>query len=230
MTSHQSASTRAQEPVRIILADDHPVVLLGTRMALKKMKSLTLCISAEATSPADLLLLLEREPCDLLITDYSMPTCRQPDGLALIGYIRRTYKETKIIVMTMTKNKLLIQHLLATGVRGVFDKLRPLEELSDAVTSVLKGGCYLSPSFENAPENISKDMPKKIQLTVKEYEVKRLLSAGLTGREIAKRLNRSEKTISRQKRSAMLKEGIRNTTEMIEAKQAFKLQQLHKSK
>lgn len=217
MTFIQSVSAHTQVPVRIILADDHPVVLLGARMALEAITTLPLSVVAQASSPAELIFQLEHEPCDLLITDYSMPICRQPDGLALISYIHRNYKNTKIMVMTMARSNLLMQHLLTTGVRGVFDKHRPLDELSQAVTSVLKGEKYLSPSLESNIKNIKNGIPRQLKLTPKEYEVIRLLGEGLAGREIAKRLNRSEKTISRQKRSAMQKQGIYSESESRDA-------------
>ena len=68
---------------RIILADDHPVVLLGAQMALADN---TCAIVAQAHNADELIAHLERTPCDLLVSDYSMPYGCFPDGLALMGY------------------------------------------------------------------------------------------------------------------------------------------------
>ncbi len=71
---------------RIILADDHPVVLMGAEMALCPPFSQDFAIVAQAQSAEELVEHLEQKPCDILITDYAMPYGEFPDGLALIGY------------------------------------------------------------------------------------------------------------------------------------------------
>ena len=89
-----------------------------------------------------------------------------------------------------------------------------LNELNHAVTSVLKGERYVSPSFRAALATAKRGEIAHRALSAKELEVVRLYGQGLGGREIAKRLNRSEKTISRQKCTAMRKLGLRSLSEL----------------
>ena len=86
---------------RVILADDHPVVLKGLSLALAKDDLAT--VVAEAQSPDELLGLLAKTPCDALITDFSMPAPGR-DGLALLREVRRCYPDLPVMVITTLAN------------------------------------------------------------------------------------------------------------------------------
>ena len=115
-------------PLKIIIADDHPVVLLGTRIALTTQFEAHECIINEASCTGSLLQLLKKDTCDLIITDLSMPDGSIPDGLPLISYIRRHFEKTKIIVMTMVNNEPMLRNLLNLGISGALDKHRSLKD------------------------------------------------------------------------------------------------------
>ena len=185
--------------LNIIVADDHPVVVRGAMMTLSEHLDSTYTITGYAFGTDELIEKLGQHSCQLLITDYSMPRGDQPDGLALISYIRRHFESVKIIVMTMLN----------------------LSELVQAVRVVSKGKHYISPSFAKALDEQSKvikNLPNGslLVLSPKEIEVVRLFVQGQSGREIATRLSRSEKTISRQKRTAMNKLGLRHDCALME--------------
>jgi two-component system capsular synthesis response regulator RcsB len=202
--------------LRIILADDHPVVLLGAETALGN----TFSIVARAHDADELIDHLHRTPCDLLISDYSMPYGRLPDGLALMGYLKRHFGQIPLIVMTMLRNPSLLQALLNSGVRGLFDKRSPFSELKQAAYTVARGRRYLCPAFGRILD--TRALPSShtaeplVSLSERELEVVRLFVQGLSGRQIAAQLNRSEKTISRQKRTAMDKLGLGHDGGLVE--------------
>jgi two-component system capsular synthesis response regulator RcsB len=211
---------RPDKPLRIILADDHPVVLMGVETVLCPPPRSAFSIVAQAHNADELIHHLERTPCDLLISDYSMPYGRFPDGLALMGYLKRHFGHIPLIVMTMLRNPSLLQALLNAGVSGLFDKRSPLSELKRAVHTVIKGRRYLCETFAGALEaqtlpSSSVDAPL-VSLSERELEVVRLFVQGLSGRQIAAQLNRSEKTISRQKRTAMDKLGLGHDGGLVE--------------
>ncbi|MFU2326183.1 response regulator [Pseudomonas sp. NFX98] len=204
-----SRGHRPNSALRIILADDHPVVLTGAEMALSAP---AFSIVAKAHNADELIGFLQCTPCDVLISDYSMPHGDVPDGLALMGYLRRHFSHIPLIVMTMLRNPSLLQALLNAGVCGLFDKRSALSELKQAVHGVARGHQYLCPSFAAIvqAQTLSasgRDIPVA-GLSERELEVVRLFVQGLSGRQIAAQLNRSEKTISRQKRTAMDKLGL----------------------
>ncbi|POA17235.1 DNA-binding response regulator [Pseudomonas sp. FW300-N1A1] len=205
---------------RIILADDHPVVLMGAEMALCPPSSHGFAIVAQAHSAEELIDRLERTPCDILVSDYAMPYGDFPDGLALMGYVRRHFGHVRLIVMTMLRNPSLLQALLNQGACGLFDKRSPLSELRRAVQRVARGRRHLCPTFARILEaqalpTDSADAPQ-VNLSERELEVVRLFVQGLSGRQIAAQLNRSEKTISRQKRTAMDKLGLVHDGGLVE--------------
>lgn len=205
---------------RIMLADDHPVVLMGAEMALCPPFGQDYSIVAHAHSAGELIERLEGTPCDILITDYAMPYGSFPDGLALMGYIRRHFSDVRLIVMTMLSHPYLLQALLNLGASGLFDKRSRLPELKRATESVVRGRRHLCPSFARildtqAGLSASSDAPVA-SLSERELEVVRLFVQGLSGRQIAQRMNRSEKTISRQKRTAMDKLGLEHDGGLVE--------------
>ncbi|WP_256874137.1 response regulator transcription factor [Pseudomonas umsongensis] len=222
MRSHRTGvvDTGAAQCQRIILADDHPVVLMGARMALTLPTPSPFCVVAEARDADELIQRLQHNPCDILVSDYSMPYGRFPDGLALMSFLRRHFSPVRLIVMTMMRNPTLLQALLNNGVCGLFDKQGALSELKQAVLTVNRGQPYLSPSFarilneQNLPRQ-SEGTPKVV-LSERELEVVRLFVQGLSGRQIAAQLNRSEKTISRQKRTAMDKLGLGHDSGLVD--------------
>jgi len=200
----------------ILLADDHPVVLQGARMAITFADRDADLRLHEARTTDALLEHLQQQPCDLLLTDFSMPNGRFPDGITLIRYIRRHFPRLKVLVMTMLNSPALLRAVLDQGVIGLFDKHRPLHELRTAVERVSANREYLSPSFALLLKTHGTSALLDSPLSQRELEVLRLFGQACSGREIAERLNRSEKTISRQKRTAMEKLGLRHNGELVE--------------
>lgn len=218
--THVSHGHRMNQPLRIILADDHPVVLMGAEVILCPPSGSAFSIVAKAQSADELISHLQRTPCDLLISDYSMPYGCFPDGLALMGYLKRHFGHLPLIVMTMLRNPSLLQALLNTGVNGLFDKRSPMGELKRAVQTVTRGRRHLCTTFASvlnaqALPSSGDDAPA-VSLSERELEVVRLFVQGFSGRQIAAQLNRSEKTISRQKRTAMDKLGLDHDGGLVE--------------
>ena len=219
---HSRASAREDTPVshghrpnkvlRIIIADDHPVVLTGIEMALCSLSDPAVSIVAKAENADELIHQLQRTPCDLVISDYAMPYGRLADGLALMGYLKRHFAPLPLIAVTMLRNPSLLQALLNIGVNGLFDKRSALTELKRAVNAVAKGRQYLCPTFAEILDTQSLpacgSMAPSVSLSNREIEVVRLFAQGLSGRQIATQLNLSEKTISLQQRTAMDKLGL----------------------
>lgn len=206
----------SNEKLRIILADDHPVVLTGAEMVLGNEFS----VVAKAHDADELIGHLQNTPCDLVISDFSMPYGNLPDGLALMSYLRRHFNAIPLIVMTMLRNPSLLQALLNQGVGGLFDKRSPMSELRQGVVTVARGRRHVCPTFASILNAqmlpVCGTAEPSVNLSQRELEVVRLFVQGLSGRQIAAQLNRSEKTISRQKRTAMDKLGLGHVSGLVE--------------
>ncbi len=202
---------------RVVVADDHPAILLGVRHALDAFEDLLLV--GQASESTGLVETLQRVPVDVVVTDLSMPGGRYGDGLALIGYLRRHFPTLRIVVLTMLGNGALLRRLFEAGTAGVVGKCDELAHIGLAVRHAMQGGRYVSPSLDAALERSGarNGRPtRRLSLSPREIEVVRLFAAGLSLSEIAARHHRSIKTVSSHKISALRKLGLACDAELIE--------------
>lgn len=194
-------------PLKVILADDHPLVLVGGALALRNAH---IDVVGEAKSPEELLALLETTPCDVVITDFLMPTDKQDDGFVLLDGLREKYPQLAVIVLTMINRPAALNSMLTRGARGVIDKRAPMDELATAAKAIHEGETYLSETLLdilNEADESSASMPGA-PLSPREKEVIKSFVNGMSLQQIADREGKSVKTISRQKRDAMRKLGV----------------------
>ena len=204
------------DTTRIFIADDHPFTLAGVRAEIEQAGE-PLVIAGEASHGAALLELLGQScPGDLLVTDFSMrgPPCRDCDGLPLVLTVRRQCPALPIIVLTELDNPAMLRALVDAGVRGLVDKGSARSELLKAIRKVATGRIHFCPAMRAALDQAGGLDGSQKAISPHEAEVVRLFVGGLTVSEIAVRLSRSVKTISRQKSDAMHKLGLGNHTQL----------------
>lgn len=192
--------------IKAVIADDHPVVLVGLREMIQRDTRFELV--GEAVSSSQLIKLLVSNQLDLVITDFNMPgDDLYGDGLQLIEYIIEHFPAVKILVLTMVSNQLIISRLLEMGVAGVIAKNHIHEEIGKALNALANDRPYVAPSVQamSVLANAKVIDARFSNLSPREVEVLRLFVTGSTVSEIAKLLNRSVKTVSTQKISAMHK-------------------------
>lgn len=203
--------------IRVMLADDHPFIVFGVREMLSRTLGFT--VVAEANDPHALMEHLARTECDVLITDFSMPSDNAPDGLALISAIRARFPKVKIVVLTMLENPGLLLSMRKAGVLSLLNKRDDMQELTTAVIAAFQGREHLGTSVQNEISRLG--MPGTTQsaidtLSPRELEVIRLYVNGMTTSEVARHLNRSINTVSTQKHSAMRKLSVTNDSELYD--------------
>ena len=195
---------------RLIIADDHPIVLAGIRGALREETGVD--VLGEADSPEQLLDLLARHTPDIVVTDYSMPSSGEtPDGCALVAMIHRRHPSVRIVVLTMIENPPLIAQMYAAGASAVVAKSGGLGELVNSLRRVIANRPLPASAQQ---QNRSSDNGAHA-LSPREIEVVRLFASGMSVGMIAAHLHRSNKTVSTQKVSAMRKLGLGSDPELI---------------
>ncbi|MBI1674221.1 response regulator transcription factor [Shewanella sp. NKUCC05_KAH] len=200
---------------KIILADDHPIILTGVRSLMAEMQP-SCDIVAEANNVSELWRTLEQHECDLLITDFSMPNDDNVDGMAMIKQLRRKYPNLPIIVLTQVHNLGVLQALLQIGIQGLLLKKSVIAELEKTVKKVLLGSVYIGETVrELLNEQGINQYTIPVELSLKEIEVVRLLANGMSVTQVASYLHRSVKTISTQKTNAMQKLGLKSDSELF---------------
>jgi two-component system, NarL family, captular synthesis response regulator RcsB len=199
--------------LRVILADDHPFVLLGVRSALCGHCDIT--IVGEATGPASLIDLLRSVPCDVLVTDLAMPEANgtTDDGLHLIRRIRDEWPALRVVALTGLTNVAILSSILSDGAVGILHKTEAMTELITAVRCAGERRVYVGRSILEAlarREREPDDAWAMRRLSLRESEVVGLFAQGKSISEIAHELGRDARTVGRQKRIAMAKLGVTN--------------------
>ncbi|OON41332.1 DNA-binding response regulator [Izhakiella australiensis] len=197
----------------VLIADDHPVYLLGLRTLLQSQAGRYEVIH-EAVSADELVEKLTKQPVDVVITDLSMPGQQHADGLALVQYVRRRWPDIVVIVVTMITNPGIQNSLSRLGVQAILNK----NSLSVDLLQTMKS--LFSPTARKA--TVVKN-EVAVALSPKEMEVLRLLLRGLTVNEISAHLKRTKQTVSAQKSSAMRKLGVTSEFELYQYAQQLGL-------
>jgi two-component system capsular synthesis response regulator RcsB len=204
------------ETFNVVIADDHPIVLLGVRELVERNQRFS--VVGEAVCSDGLIELLKTRSVDLLITDFNMPgDSPYGDGLKLMEYLTRHFPQVRVLVLTMISNPLILTRLRELGVLSVIQKNQLQDEIEVALKAIAQG----NPVRSKGPAPISvmddgADLDERFsRLSPKEHEILRLFVQGQSVNEIARGVNRSVKTISTQKISAMRKLEVTSDQELL---------------
>ncbi|CAI8761793.1 MULTISPECIES: response regulator [Pseudomonas] len=204
------------DKLKVIIADDHPIVLLGVRELVERDERF--CVVGEAVCSKGLIELLEQQPVDLVITDYNMPAdSPYGDGLKLVDYLKRHFPQLQVLILTMISNHLILTRLHELGVVGVIQKSQLHTEIQLALKAVAQQSQYrsLEPAKTSVIETTAAIEDRFATLSPKEFEILRLFVAGKSVSDIARSQNRSAKTISAQKISAMRKLEVNSDQDLL---------------
>jgi len=207
-------------PLKVVIADDHPLILMGVADLLAR--DVGISVQATASSPSEVVAALQKDLPDVLVTDYSMPDDpHYGDGMAFIGYLLRRFPGLKVLVLTMLSNPMMVASLYDLGVAGVVQKQHDHKELIRALRTIALGNRYHPPvcaptQRPGAQTGTAASLDERIaSLSPREFEVLRLFAQGHAVSEVAAKLNRSIKTVSSQKTAAIRKLGVNNNQELI---------------
>lgn len=186
--------------MRVLLVDDHAILLEGIKSLLGNLPSIE--IIGEAYSAEQALEFLNSNEVDLMITDYNLPGM---DGLSLVKQTKKRSKNTKIIVLSMHDESLLVKEILKEGVDGYILKNDSHKELVQAVKSVIDGRMYLSYDINRIIiENLNAPEETKL-LTDREREILKLIATEFSNRQIAEHLHISERTVETHRKNIFRK-------------------------
>jgi two-component system capsular synthesis response regulator RcsB len=152
------------------------------------------------------------------VSDIGMPGIHGANNA--VSFLRRLLRSRPlpcVVILTMICHAHMLSGLLHLGVAGIVDKRDTATALIDAIEAAVAGQVYLSDQARAAIEASDTPLqPRAGVLSVREWEVFQLYVQGLAVHEIAARLQRSGKTISTQKRSAMRKLGLETENDLID--------------
>jgi DNA-binding NarL/FixJ family response regulator len=195
---------------RILLADDHALILEGFRNLLEPEHE----VVGMLQDGRALLEAARRLQPELIILDITMPLL---NGIDAAREIKKSLPDVKLVFVTMHANPTYLQAALDAGGTGYVLKSSAREEILSAIESVLKGQIYVSPGVGGEGLERFQDPVRaaaSLRLTSREREVLQLVAEGKSGKEIAHLLDISEKTVSFHKDNLKGKLGLRTTAEL----------------
>jgi DNA-binding NarL/FixJ family response regulator len=200
------------ETTRILIADDHPLVLGALRQALTGAIE-----GVEIFEAADLETLsaaLDKTPdMDLVLLDLSMPGVRGFSGLM---YLRAQHASVPVIVVSANEDRAVMRHCLDFGASGYIPKSLDVDTMRAAVRAVLDGGRWTPPDLDlSTPDDSSALVSRLSSLTPQQVRVLMMLSEGLLNKQIAYELSVSEATIKAHVSAILQKLGVESRTQAV---------------
>ena len=202
--------------IKVLLVDDHTVVLKGLAFFLSTQEDIELV--GEANNGKEALVKVGDTNPDVILMDLYMP---EMDGVEATAYIKKEYPNVKVIVLTSFSDQAHVLPALRAGASGYILKDVEPDQLVEAIRSAYKGNIQLHPDIANAL--LSQTLPveekeeeSSIQvdvLTARENEVLQLLAKGMSNKEIASVLVITEKTVKAHVSSILSKLNLSDRTQ-----------------
>lgn len=202
--------------LRVILADDHQMMLEGLRLLINSQDDME--VVGEADNGQAAVVLAQKLLPDVVVMDISMP---EMNGLQATQNLKRECPEINILTLTRHSDDGYLQQLLQSGSNGYILKQSASEELVRAIRLIADGHIYLDPAVTGeivgnifGARNLRGSSVGK-NLTAREEEVLRLVAWGFLSKEVAARLQISVKTVDAHKANAMTKLGLKSRIDIV---------------
>jgi DNA-binding NarL/FixJ family response regulator len=203
-------------PVRILMVDDHPVVLAGLKALIGADPDFA--IVGEARDGRTALRMAIQLAPDVVVLDISLP---EMNGIELAAALRAERPETRVLVLTVHEERAYLRQLVDLGVGGYLLKRSAADELPRAIHAVAAGGMYLDPAIAGkvvgglARGAARPQAGPAAELSERETDVLRLVAGGHSNKAISARLSISVKTVETYKARAMEKLGFNSRVDVV---------------
>ncbi len=199
--------------IRVLLADDHPIVRAGLKELLSETGDMT--VSGEANNGAEALARIREGDYDIAVLDMSMPG---RSGIELIRQVKQERPRLPILVLSMHSEEQYAVRALKAGASGYLTKESAADQLVAAIRRIAAGGAFVTPETAQRlalDANGAATGAPHTRLSDREFQVLRLIASGTSVSEIARQLSLSVKTISTHKTRIMRKMQLANQAELI---------------
>jgi DNA-binding NarL/FixJ family response regulator len=202
--------------IRIVLADDHPIVLDGLRNLVRAENDFEL-VGEAGSGLAALKLIRDKRP-EVAVLDISMP---ELNGIVLCRRLTGEMPDLRVLVLTLHEDRAYLNQALDAGARGYILKRSAVENLVHAIRAVMVGGTYIDPAIAgrvfdgNRAHSKPTASRKAPALTERETAVLKMAALGFTNKEIASRLDVGVKSVETYKARGLEKLGLKTRAELV---------------
>ena len=212
--------TKDTEQLRILIADDHALMLRGVRSLLDEQRGWT--VVGEAVNGKDAVDLAKRLKPDVAVLDVTMP---ELDGLEVTRRLWEASPDAKVLILTMHDSRQMVRRLLEAGASGYVLKSDFPRSLVEAVKCVSRDKRFLSSKVAEIVLNgfldaREADTPHAEQSarkpTQRELQIIRLLAAGRSHKEVAAELGMAVRTVETHRAKVMLKLGLNSSAQLVQ--------------
>jgi len=208
-----------QQKIKIVLIDDHQLIMDGIASLLFNVPEIE--IAGKFSSSSDLFLFLEKMEIHIAMIDIFLP---KPEGIEILKSIRKLHPKTKVIILSGNEEEELIAAAFNAGALAYITKNVEREELLHCISMVMNEQTYigmhlekkLSQKFIKNAIHGDKFAHHKIKdITTRELEIIKLLSDGLSYKEVGAQLNISTRTVETHKNNILEKLELKNMIELV---------------
>ena len=206
-----AAGDRMETKMRLLIVDDHPVVVSGCRALLADDPNILIVEAADATSGEAAFV---AEQPDVCVLDINLPGV---SGFELARRILRRDHAARIIMFSMNDDPIFAARAIEAGAKGYVSKSGDPGDLADAIREVGKGGVFLPPAIARKLAFAGPGLAENhlARLTAREIEILRLLGAGKSLSQVASLINASYKTVANTSSTIRQKLGVRTLSELV---------------
>lgn len=201
------------DSIRLVLADDHPIVLEGLLALLSADPGLQ--VLGLARNGRELIEMLQHRSADVCLLDLNMPDM---DGFQAVEWIQKHRPLVKCLVLSTYEEEALVQRMLDLGVQGYLLKNTPRQQLLAAIREVAAGGtAYSAPAVRLLDAGCRRGPAgcRRPEITRREHEILKLLAEGSTNEHIAEYLHISWRTVETHRKNLMHKTACTNLASLL---------------
>lgn len=197
------------EKLRLLIVDDHPMVLEGLKVLLSDISYIG--VIRTASNAFEAMQILKTGEADLALVDINLP---EVSGIELTRKIKKEFPEIKVIAMSTFRERSYISQMIQLGASGYLVKSAAGEEIEEAIRWAQAGKLYLSVDLAS-PDGKGAVVPDAPVVSRREKEVLQLIADGLTNPQIAEKLFISLHTVDSHRKNLLTKFNVSNTASLI---------------
>lgn len=193
--------------VKILIVDDHPLVLEGLKSLLANSEGI--CVVGTVSNAIDAIAFLKVNEVDIAFLDINLPDI---NGIELCKKIKEQFPQVKSLALSTFSERAYVSRMIQNGASGYLIKSSSKEEILEAVRQVQAGGYFMNVNFDQNAASSPKATPF---LTRREKEVLLLIAEGMTNPQIADKLFVSVTTVNSHRQNLLMKFEVSNTASLI---------------